>query len=194
MHDRSFGVQPFGKVAQRGESRDERPVADGRVDQPLPPAEGTQFASVELDREQEVGPRLISGHAVGDAPFVAGLAALRDLAKGLNTERSVVHSDLSNRNVLVDGDRITAVFNWGCAMYGDFLRHRVDRVLGPAALAELDIRARARAPLRAAMGFVPTSTRACMPAPHGLDWPGPWNAIARRLRDPCARRSRARRT
>ena len=33
----------------------------------------------------------------------------------------MIHSDLIHRNVLVHDDRITAVLDWGCAMYGDFL-------------------------------------------------------------------------
>jgi hygromycin-B 4-O-kinase len=35
----------------------------------------------------------------------------------------VVHGDLLNRNVLVpaDGSRLTAVFDWACCAYGDFL-------------------------------------------------------------------------
>ena len=35
--------------------------------------------------------------------------------------RHLIHSDLIHRNVLVQADRISAVFDWGCAMYGDFL-------------------------------------------------------------------------
>ena len=35
--------------------------------------------------------------------------------------RSLVHADFINRNVLVEGDRLTAVFDWGCSLYGDFL-------------------------------------------------------------------------
>jgi hygromycin-B 4-O-kinase len=33
--------------------------------------------------------------------------------------RGVIHGDLLNRNVHVDGGRITGVFDWGCAAYGD---------------------------------------------------------------------------
>lgn len=35
--------------------------------------------------------------------------------------RHVIHSDLLHFNVLVDHDQITAVIDWGCAKYGDFL-------------------------------------------------------------------------
>jgi hygromycin-B 4-O-kinase len=33
----------------------------------------------------------------------------------------LVHCDLINRNVLVNEDRISAVFDWGCSIYGDHL-------------------------------------------------------------------------
>jgi hygromycin-B 4-O-kinase len=35
--------------------------------------------------------------------------------------RHLVHSDLLNFNVLVTDDRVGAVFDWGAAIYGDFL-------------------------------------------------------------------------
>lgn len=35
--------------------------------------------------------------------------------------RCLTHCDLINRNVLVDGSTITAVFDWGCSRYGDHL-------------------------------------------------------------------------
>jgi hygromycin-B 4-O-kinase len=46
---------------------------------------------------------------------------LESVAASLPDERHLIHSDLLNRNVLVDDDRITAVFDWGSSMYGDFL-------------------------------------------------------------------------
>jgi hygromycin-B 4-O-kinase len=35
--------------------------------------------------------------------------------------RHLVHGDLLYGNVLVDGDRVTGIFDWQCAVYGDFL-------------------------------------------------------------------------
>lgn len=35
--------------------------------------------------------------------------------------RHLLHSDLIYGNVLVAGDRVSGVFDWGCALYGDFL-------------------------------------------------------------------------
>ena len=48
----------------------------------------------------------------------AGFAAL---APAMPELRHLVHSDLLYGNVLVADDRVSAVFDWGCAMYGDFL-------------------------------------------------------------------------
>jgi len=58
---------------------------------------------------------------VGDATFRDGLTLLADLAGSLPNERYVVHGDLINANVLVESARITAVFDWGCSFYGDYL-------------------------------------------------------------------------
>jgi hygromycin-B 4-O-kinase len=61
----------------------------------------------------------------GDAAFVDGERALRRLVGELpEIDRTVVHADLINRNVFVDAasaDRVTAVFDWGCSLYGDML-------------------------------------------------------------------------
>jgi hygromycin-B 4-O-kinase len=56
---------------------------------------------------------------VGLESFDAAYARLEELAGSLPTERRLIHQDLINRNVLVTGTKITAVFDWGNAMYGD---------------------------------------------------------------------------
>lgn len=53
------------------------------------------------------------------AAFDAGVATLERLAADLAPPIGVVHADLTNANVLVDGGSITAVLDWGSAMYGD---------------------------------------------------------------------------
>ena len=55
--------------------------------------------------------------------FVAGERELRALVPSCPELRHVIHLDLLNRNVLVseDGNRLEAVFDWGCSAYGDFL-------------------------------------------------------------------------
>lgn len=57
----------------------------------------------------------------GDETFARGHARLAGLAEAGAAERHLLHSDLINRNVLVQGSRITGVFDWGCSLYGDFL-------------------------------------------------------------------------
>ena len=54
-------------------------------------------------------------------PFDAAVARLKALVNACPEERHLIHSDLLHYNVLVAGDRLSAVFDWGCALYGDFL-------------------------------------------------------------------------
>ena len=63
----------------------------------------------------------LAASPTGAAPFDEAHAALRELSAHCPEERYLIHSDLLNRNVLVAGDRISAVIDWGCALYGDFL-------------------------------------------------------------------------
>jgi hygromycin-B 4-O-kinase len=58
--------------------------------------------------------------AEGQATFDWGLDLLQQIADDA-VPRSLLHCDLTNRNVFVDGDRITGVFDWGCSIYGDHL-------------------------------------------------------------------------
>jgi len=55
----------------------------------------------------------------GAGPYDDALAALEALAAEAPDERCPIHADLLHRNVVVDGPRVTGVFDWGCAMYGD---------------------------------------------------------------------------
>jgi hygromycin-B 4-O-kinase len=55
------------------------------------------------------------------AAFEEGYARLVQLVEYCPGERALFHDDLINRNVLVDGDRISAVLDWGSSKYGDFL-------------------------------------------------------------------------
>jgi hygromycin-B 4-O-kinase len=64
--------------------------------------------------------RLIAS-PTGAGPFDEALARLDTLLPDAGDERYLIHSDLLNYNVLVEDGRITAVIDWGCAMYGDFL-------------------------------------------------------------------------
>jgi hygromycin-B 4-O-kinase len=64
---------------------------------------------------------LLARSPVGDVPFHQAFARLKQLANQHTVERHMIHSDLLNRNVLIAHDRISAVLDWGNAMYGDFL-------------------------------------------------------------------------
>jgi hygromycin-B 4-O-kinase len=57
----------------------------------------------------------------GPGPFEEGYQRLQLLVAYCPEERHLIHGDLLANNVVVEGDRITAVLDWGCSMYGDFL-------------------------------------------------------------------------
>ncbi|REE67699.1 hygromycin-B 4-O-kinase [Paenibacillus taihuensis] len=51
--------------------------------------------------------------------FDAGVLKLGKLVPHLPEVRGIVHNDLLNRNVLVSNKKLTGVFDWGNAFYGD---------------------------------------------------------------------------
>ncbi len=63
---------------------------------------------------------IAAGSPLGTAEFDAGVARIRELLPFCPEERSVVHNDLLNYNVLVD-DADVVLLDWGAAWYGDFL-------------------------------------------------------------------------
>ena len=63
--------------------------------------------------------RLASFHQ-GEEAWEWGVERLRRVASDV-VPRCLIHGDLINRNVLVDGAAISGVFDWGCACYGDHL-------------------------------------------------------------------------
>jgi hygromycin-B 4-O-kinase len=72
------------------------------------------------ERTQGWQERLVAS-PTGSRPFDEALARLDALIPDVAEERHLIHSDLLNYNVLVADARISAVIDWGCAMYGDFL-------------------------------------------------------------------------
>jgi len=64
---------------------------------------------------------LLKGRPNVVAAFEEGYARLVQVVEHCPEERALFHDDLINRNVLVDGDRISAVLDWGSSKYGDFL-------------------------------------------------------------------------
>lgn len=76
--------------------------------------------SVEHETPRVPGWRAaLAASDVGLEPFERALATLRRLVPGLPAEHRMIHSDLLNRNVLVGGDRISGVLDWGSALFGD---------------------------------------------------------------------------
>jgi hygromycin-B 4-O-kinase len=58
---------------------------------------------------------------IGDSAFNEAFERLKQLADEPPDGRHLVHNDLLYRNVLVAEDRISAVIDWQCSLYGDFL-------------------------------------------------------------------------
>jgi len=62
----------------------------------------------------------LAGSSLGDATFSWGFDLLQQVVND-SVPRCLLHCDLINRNVLVDGDKLAGVFDWGCSLYGDHL-------------------------------------------------------------------------
>ena len=77
-------------------------------------------ASRPTDRNVGWRERLVASQT-GAEPFDRRSSDSRTVVPGLPEARHLIHSDLLHYNVLVQDDRITAVLDWGCGMYGDFL-------------------------------------------------------------------------
>jgi hygromycin-B 4-O-kinase len=58
---------------------------------------------------------------LASATFQTGLDALSELVPRCPELRHLLHSDMLNRNVFVADHRVSALIDWQCAMYGDFL-------------------------------------------------------------------------
>ena len=81
-----------------------------------------------LDTNNDSPPKYIHGWREklvaspwGIGPYDEAFTRLQELIPYLPEERYLVHSDLLHYNVLVEGDRLTALIDWGCSMYCDFL-------------------------------------------------------------------------
>ncbi|SDX07664.1 phosphotransferase family protein [Paenibacillus sp. CF384] len=84
------------------------------------PSWGAELLSVAEPRERLAGWRERLDTSPREASiFDAGVAKLRILASQLPDIRGIVHNDLLNRNVLVNNGKLTGVFDWGNALYGD---------------------------------------------------------------------------
>ena len=63
----------------------------------------------------------LEASSAGASSFDAGYQLLARLADRLPAGRHVIHGDLLNRNVLIREGEITAVLDWGNALFGDSL-------------------------------------------------------------------------
>ncbi len=95
--------------------------ADGRTTHPTWRAKLLGIASGPATRGAPGWRELLEASPTGVGPFEEGYARMRQLVDCCPEERHLVHDDLINFNVLVDGDRICAVLDWGSSIYGDFL-------------------------------------------------------------------------
>lgn len=65
--------------------------------------------------------RALADTDIGLGPIDVGLAAIGALASYLPDDRRMIHGDLLSKNVLTAENAVTAVLDWGNAMYGDSL-------------------------------------------------------------------------
>jgi aminoglycoside phosphotransferase (APT) family kinase protein len=63
----------------------------------------------------------LATRADDEAAFVDAFARMEPLVDACPEVRHLIHSDLLHGNVLVADDRVAAVFDWQCALAGDFL-------------------------------------------------------------------------
>ena len=95
--------------------------ADGRTSHPSWRGWLLGFFNEPATRGAPGWRELLAYSATSVAIFEEGYARLVEMAEKCPEVRTLFHDDLINRNVLVDGDRIAAVLDWGSSKYGDFL-------------------------------------------------------------------------
>lgn len=122
--------------------------ADGRTAYPTWRATLLGIATEPATRGAPGWREVLEPSSTGVGPFEEGYARLRELVEHCPEERHLVHDDLINFNVLVDGDQISGVLDWGSSMYGDFLYDLAKLVFYQAwfpAWRSIDFAAEARA-------------------------------------------------
>ena len=95
--------------------------ADGSTTHPTWRAKLLSVATGPATRGAPGWRELLEPSPTGVGPFEEGFARICQLVEHCPEERHLIHDDLINRNVLVDGDRISAFLDWGSSLYGDFL-------------------------------------------------------------------------
>ncbi len=95
--------------------------ADGRTAYPTWRAMLLGIATEPATRGAPGWREVLAASPTGVGPFEESYARLRELVEHCPEERHLIHDDLVNFNVLVDGERISGVLDWGSSIYGDFL-------------------------------------------------------------------------
>jgi hygromycin-B 4-O-kinase len=95
--------------------------ADGAAPHPTWQAALLDVANDPPSRRTHGWRQRLADSPTGPGPFEEAFAHLQALAAYAPAQRQLIHGDLLNYNVLVSDDRISAVIDWGCSMYGDFL-------------------------------------------------------------------------
>jgi hygromycin-B 4-O-kinase len=95
--------------------------ADGRTSHPSWREWLLRFVDEPATRGSPGWRELLRDRPTTVRSFEEGYERLVQLAEPCPEVRHVIHDDLINRNVLVEGDRISAVLDWGSSKYGDFL-------------------------------------------------------------------------
>lgn len=81
-----------------------------------------QLLSVDEENERVFGWHdKMAASAMGDGPYQIGLQYLKANLEALPERQDLLHNDLLHNNVLVQGNDISGVFDWGCAGLGDFV-------------------------------------------------------------------------
>lgn len=83
-----------------------------------------QLLDVAIDRPQDRGggwSSRLRNHLTCQRIFDDGMKELESLEHYIPGMRQLIHQDTLNYNVVTNNDRLSGIFDWGCAMWGDAL-------------------------------------------------------------------------
>lgn len=83
-----------------------------------------QLLDVAIDRPEERGggwSDVLQQHPYEAGTFDRGVALLQKLCSHVPDTRQLIHMDTINFNVVTQDNKISGIFDWGCAMWGDAL-------------------------------------------------------------------------
>jgi len=85
-------------------------------------SEALKFALTDSPSRRTFGWRdKLSSYPHSLEVFNLGYTKFIDLVKVCPNVKNLIHSDLLNRNVIVRDNKVSAIIDWGCSMYGDYL-------------------------------------------------------------------------